>query len=223
MKIFPFPRRLPFKIEIAPGYIKFPRYRSNYRCRRYIKFAPPSKFPLLNSNPRISIPIPTFEKLKRSRFIDRDHRSSSFLPSLEKKGRFNSVGEKERVGSRIRARVNVDPFGGLSAAVHPSRDPLLACPRAAVMSTLIITAKAPSPNCSRDRIARVKGKETKPRSLRCEKDLIFLSRRCLLLFPNFLLHSLFFFLSWKKHKIWKQVFFTIKKFFFSRFGFLERV
>lgn len=48
MKIFPFPRRLPFKIEIAPGYIKFPRYRSNYRCRRYIKFAPPSKFPLLN-------------------------------------------------------------------------------------------------------------------------------------------------------------------------------
>ena len=97
MKIFPFPRRLPFKIEIAPGYIKFPRYRSNYRCRRYIKFAPPSKFPLLNSNPRISIPIPTFEKLKRSRFIDRDHRSSSFLPSLGKKGRFE-LGWRERKG-----------------------------------------------------------------------------------------------------------------------------
>lgn len=79
------------------------------------------------------------------------------------------------VGSRISARVNVEPFSGLSAAVHPPRDP---CPRAAVMSTLIITAKVPSPNCSGDRIPRVKRKETKPRS---SKTLsLFLSRRCLL-------------------------------------------
>ena len=223
MKIFPFPRRLPFKIEIAPGYIKFPRYRSNYRCRRYIKFAPPSKFPLLNPilvSPFLSPPSKNWNVRVSS--IATTAVPVFFLPWKRREGS-NSVGEKERVGSRIRARVNVDPFGGLSAAVHPSRDPLLACPRAAVMSTLIITAKAPSPNSSRDRIARVKGKETKPRSPRCEKDLIFLSRRCLLLFPNFLLHSLFFFLSWKREKIWKQVFFTIKKFFFSRFGFLERV
>lgn len=144
------------------------------------KFAPPSKFPLLNLIRITRYLCPHLREIETSRTFYRSRPLSSFLsyagPRYPKEALIlrERKGKGEMVGSRISARVNVEPFSGLSAAVHPPRDP---CPRAAVMSTLIITAKVPSPNCSGDRIPRVKRKETKPRS---SKTLsLFLSRRCL--------------------------------------------
>lgn len=170
-----FPRRLPF--EIASECTKFPPWhRSNYKIRATVQISPsqsdshhplPLPPPPRNWNVAYVLSIATALFLPILRWATLPQRREALILRERK-------GKGEMVGSRISARVNVEPFSGLSAAVHPPRDP---CPRAAVMSTLIITAKVPSPNCSGDRIPRVKRKETKPRS---SKTLsLFLSRRCL--------------------------------------------
>lgn len=142
------------------------------------KFAPPSKFPLLNLIRITRYLCPHLREIETSRTFYRSRPLSSFLsyagPRYPKEGKLWFFAREKGKGRwSVRGSLRAST-SSLSAAVHPPRDP---CPRAAVMSTLIITAKVPSPNCSGDRIPRVKRKETKPRS---SKTLsLFLSRRCL--------------------------------------------